>query len=297
MDYVESSGSGDYDYGPDYDQDYFYTDYADIADNDIEKINIADTLIEFEPLHSDIVEVLSEVPRQPLPQPDDNLLKDSQAMVMTGDQNTIPLHERFVAPTPGPQLLEVQPHPQRLQKQPTQQGHRPAPVPNPIPPLQVQKHLRPAPAPLLAARSIFPPPPAPFKLPSMLLPPPLDEPLEPPHLQIRPDSEVRNNPKAKNILHKIKHETIFEVEAVHQESDLDWLNLQKSTASVQSKLNVNIDSHDNGDFAKVDPIMFSQCPGGNIKTCVTSCVPLPQLFVYGLCVRECAERCPLLRSR
>ena len=39
--------------------------------------------------------------------------------------------------------------------------------------------------------------------------------------------------------------------------------------------------------------MFSQCPGGDIKKCVNTCVPLPQLFVYGICVRECADRCPL----
>ena len=34
-----------------------------------------------------------------------------------------------------------------------------------------------------------------------------------------------------------------------------------------------------------------KCPGGSIKECVFACVPLPELHVYGLCVRECADRC------
>ena len=34
------------------------------------------------------------------------------------------------------------------------------------------------------------------------------------------------------------------------------------------------------------------CPGGNIRDCVEGCVPLPLLWVYSVCVRECARRCP-----
>ena len=34
------------------------------------------------------------------------------------------------------------------------------------------------------------------------------------------------------------------------------------------------------------------CPGGNIRDCVDGCVPLAQLWVYSVCVRECARRCP-----
>ena len=34
------------------------------------------------------------------------------------------------------------------------------------------------------------------------------------------------------------------------------------------------------------------CPGGNIRDCVDGCVPLAQLWVYSICVRECARRCP-----
>jgi hypothetical protein len=41
--------------------------------------------------------------------------------------------------------------------------------------------------------------------------------------------------------------------------------------------------------------IFTKCPGDNIRSCVFSCVPLPSLFIYGLCVRECADRCPLRR--
>lgn len=36
----------------------------------------------------------------------------------------------------------------------------------------------------------------------------------------------------------------------------------------------------------------SSCPGGNIRDCVDGCVPLAQLWVYSVCVRECARRCP-----
>merc|ERR1711997_917654 len=34
------------------------------------------------------------------------------------------------------------------------------------------------------------------------------------------------------------------------------------------------------------------CPGENIRDCVEGCVPLAQLWVYSVCVRECARRCP-----
>ena len=34
------------------------------------------------------------------------------------------------------------------------------------------------------------------------------------------------------------------------------------------------------------------CPGGDIGGCVGGCVPLAQLWVYSVCVRECARRCP-----
>ena len=37
---------------------------------------------------------------------------------------------------------------------------------------------------------------------------------------------------------------------------------------------------------------LTKCPGGSIKECVFACVPLPDLHVYGLCVHECADRCP-----
>ena len=37
---------------------------------------------------------------------------------------------------------------------------------------------------------------------------------------------------------------------------------------------------------------LTECPGGSIKECVFACVPLPNLHVYGLCVHECADRCP-----
>merc|ERR1712037_13480 len=40
----------------------------------------------------------------------------------------------------------------------------------------------------------------------------------------------------------------------------------------------------------------TKCPGGSIKECVFACVPLPELHVYGLCVHECADRCPQTSS-
>ena len=36
----------------------------------------------------------------------------------------------------------------------------------------------------------------------------------------------------------------------------------------------------------------SDCPGSNLRTCVDACIPLPLLWVYSVCVRECARRCP-----
>ena len=39
-------------------------------------------------------------------------------------------------------------------------------------------------------------------------------------------------------------------------------------------------------------ITHSDCPGWDLRTCVDACVPLPLLRVYGVCVRECARRCP-----
>ena len=46
------------------------------------------------------------------------------------------------------------------------------------------------------------------------------------------------------------------------------------------------------DQIQVELDVTSKCPGGSLKECVFACVPLPDLHVYGLCVRECAERCP-----
>ena len=43
-----------------------------------------------------------------------------------------------------------------------------------------------------------------------------------------------------------------------------------------------------------DMIMVTQdqqCPGGELQSCVDVCVPLPQLRAYGLCVKECSDRC------
>ena len=39
-------------------------------------------------------------------------------------------------------------------------------------------------------------------------------------------------------------------------------------------------------------ISDSDCPGSNLRTCVEACIPLPLLWVYSVCVRECARRCP-----
>ena len=39
-------------------------------------------------------------------------------------------------------------------------------------------------------------------------------------------------------------------------------------------------------------ISDSDCPGSNLRTCVDACIPLPLLWVYSVCVRECARRCP-----
>ena len=39
-------------------------------------------------------------------------------------------------------------------------------------------------------------------------------------------------------------------------------------------------------------ISDSNCPGSNLRTCVDACIPLPLLWVYSVCVRECARRCP-----
>jgi len=38
---------------------------------------------------------------------------------------------------------------------------------------------------------------------------------------------------------------------------------------------------------------FTKCPGNNIKACIFSCIPLQNVYIYGICVRECAQRCPL----
>merc|ERR1739842_288717 len=46
-----------------------------------------------------------------------------------------------------------------------------------------------------------------------------------------------------------------------------------------------------GDFLK--SAVFTKCPGGDIKACIFSCIPLQNVYIYGLCVRECAQRCPL----
>jgi len=43
---------------------------------------------------------------------------------------------------------------------------------------------------------------------------------------------------------------------------------------------------------KEETDLLTKCPGGSIKECVFACVPLPDLHVYGLCVHECADRCP-----
>ena len=45
----------------------------------------------------------------------------------------------------------------------------------------------------------------------------------------------------------------------------------------------------NGDFVTTSD---SDCPGSNLRTCVEACIPLPLLWVYSVCVRECARRCP-----
>ena len=36
----------------------------------------------------------------------------------------------------------------------------------------------------------------------------------------------------------------------------------------------------------------TDCPGNNLRVCVEACVPLPELWIYSVCVRECARRCP-----
>ena len=38
--------------------------------------------------------------------------------------------------------------------------------------------------------------------------------------------------------------------------------------------------------------IFTQCPGESLKTCIAACLPLADVPVYGVCVRECTRRCP-----
>ena len=38
--------------------------------------------------------------------------------------------------------------------------------------------------------------------------------------------------------------------------------------------------------------IFTQCPGDTLKTCIEACQSLTNNLVYGVCVRECARRCP-----
>ena len=66
-------------------------------------------------------------------------------------------------------------------------------------------------------------------------------------------------------------------------------------------LQENIPTTDQPPFDEEDQIQVeldvtSKCPGGSLKECVFACVPLPDLQVYSLCVRECAERCPQIDS-
>ena len=42
----------------------------------------------------------------------------------------------------------------------------------------------------------------------------------------------------------------------------------------------------------LSPASTDGCPGNNLRTCVEACVPLPQLWIYVVCVKECVRRCP-----
>ena len=78
----------------------------------------------------------------------------------------------------------------------------------------------------------------------------------------------------------------------------------EATISISTEINEGaktlfLDDIDNGvDIREEDVtedivnISDSDCPGSNLRTCVDACIPLPLLWVYSVCVRECARRCP-----
>ena len=51
-------------------------------------------------------------------------------------------------------------------------------------------------------------------------------------------------------------------------------------------------SHNDQENPNLSPASTDGCPGNNLRTCVEACVPLPQLWIYVVCVKECVRRCP-----
>ena len=53
-----------------------------------------------------------------------------------------------------------------------------------------------------------------------------------------------------------------------------------------------INNHNDQENPTLSPASTDGCPGNNLRTCVEACVPLPQLWIYVVCVKECVRRCP-----
>ena len=120
-----------------------------------------------------------------------------------------------------------------------------------------------------------------FDIYPTLRPPPIDFTEFPLH-DIFEDSDDYNSIDDQSIAHKINDHHIETTTFSNINTDYkDTIFNDYSENSVESEDDIS-------DNSETDNV----CPGNNLRQCIEACVPLPKLWVYSVCVRECANRCP-----